>query len=288
MFDYRYHAISLAAVLLALALGVLIGVAIGDSNLVSSAKSGVVRNLQSDLASAQAQIATARHEQQVEQTTATDLSQIAVHNILAGGKIGLVFLGSPSEQINSLVREAVEQAGGQVEVVLTIREPLDLHSLAHAASGTPYTSLASEPNLVKRFGFRIGAQLIQGGQLLTHEQTPLFTSLNGQFGGLKGVVISRSDPQGMNPEQSGALRQFQEGLIQGVSTHGAQTVGVELSYVEPSQIPWYKSQNISSVDDLDKLAGRAALDLSLAGARGAWGLKSSADDLLPRLSTTQP
>jgi hypothetical protein len=37
MFDYRYHALSLAAVLFALALGVLIGVAIGDSNLVSSA-----------------------------------------------------------------------------------------------------------------------------------------------------------------------------------------------------------------------------------------------------------
>ncbi len=38
MFDYRYHALSLAAVLFALAVGVLIGVAIGDSNLVSSAK----------------------------------------------------------------------------------------------------------------------------------------------------------------------------------------------------------------------------------------------------------
>ena len=45
MLDYRYHALSLAAVLLALAVGVLIGVAIGDSNLVSSAKSGIVHDL---------------------------------------------------------------------------------------------------------------------------------------------------------------------------------------------------------------------------------------------------
>ena len=45
MFDYRYHALSLAAVLFALAVGVLIGVAIGDSNLVSSAKNGIVHNL---------------------------------------------------------------------------------------------------------------------------------------------------------------------------------------------------------------------------------------------------
>ena len=49
MFDYRYHALSLAAVLLALAVGVLIGVAIGDSNLVSSAKNGIVHNLESEV-----------------------------------------------------------------------------------------------------------------------------------------------------------------------------------------------------------------------------------------------
>jgi len=36
MFDYRYHALSLAAVLLALAVGVLIGVAIGTATVRSS------------------------------------------------------------------------------------------------------------------------------------------------------------------------------------------------------------------------------------------------------------
>ena len=55
MFDYRYHAISLAAVLLALAVGVVIGVAIGDSNLVSSAKSGIVRDLSAEVGAAQRQ-----------------------------------------------------------------------------------------------------------------------------------------------------------------------------------------------------------------------------------------
>ncbi len=53
MFDYRYHALSLAAVLFALAVGVLIGVAIGDSNLVSSAQDGIVRNLRSEVRDSQ-------------------------------------------------------------------------------------------------------------------------------------------------------------------------------------------------------------------------------------------
>ena len=53
VFDYRYHALSLAAVLLALAVGVVIGVAIGDSDLVSSAKSGIVHDLKEEVAGAQ-------------------------------------------------------------------------------------------------------------------------------------------------------------------------------------------------------------------------------------------
>src|SRR5256885_15301635 len=61
MFDYRYHALSLAAVLFALALGVLIGVAIGDTNLVSSAKSGIVHNLNAEVGEARKQAHSPQH-----------------------------------------------------------------------------------------------------------------------------------------------------------------------------------------------------------------------------------
>ena len=60
MFDYRYHALSLAAVLLALAVGVVIGVAIGDSNLVSSAKNGIVHDLNSEVNGARRQVGSCR------------------------------------------------------------------------------------------------------------------------------------------------------------------------------------------------------------------------------------
>ena len=62
MFDYRYHALSLAAVLLALAVGIVIGVAIGDSNLVSSAKNGIVANLNSEVSGARRQVGQLQDE----------------------------------------------------------------------------------------------------------------------------------------------------------------------------------------------------------------------------------
>ena len=116
MFDYRYHALSLAAVLFALALGVLIGVAIGDSNLVSSAKNGIVQNLNSEVSDQRATVARLQERLGNEQAFANGLYPLAVHELLGGRSIGLVFLGESSDQVNSLVRASVTEAGGNTEM----------------------------------------------------------------------------------------------------------------------------------------------------------------------------
>ncbi len=79
MFDYRYHALSLAAVLFALALGVLIGVAIGDSNVLSSAKSGVVHSLKAEVAASERQVGQLQEELSAEEAFATGVYPLAVH-----------------------------------------------------------------------------------------------------------------------------------------------------------------------------------------------------------------
>ena len=130
MFDFRYHALSLAAVLLALAVGVVIGVAIGDSNLVSSAKSGIVHDLSSEVQGAQRQAEQERTKLASEEAFANDLYPIAVHGLLSGRSVGLVFLGGASNQVDGLVRDAITQAGGDLATVVAVREPLDLNGLA--------------------------------------------------------------------------------------------------------------------------------------------------------------
>lgn len=300
MFDYRYHALSLAAVLLALAVGVVIGVAIGDSNLVSSAKNGIVHDLSSEVSAAQRQTGQLRVQLTGEETFANDLYPIAVHGLLSGRSIGLVFLGDASDRINALVRNAVTQAGGDLVTVVAVREPLDLVGLARAASGTHYAALGAEQSksgqlLVERFGALIGRQLVSGGQavgreLISRARGRLLSAFDGQLGKLEGVVVARAEPTGMIPEQAQAAGAFESGLIDGVTAVGNPTVGVELSSTAPSQVPWYQSQDIASVDDLDATAGQAALIYALTGSRGSYGTKSTAESLLPNVvgSSAQP
>jgi hypothetical protein len=296
VFDYRYHALSLAAVLLALAVGVVIGVAIGDSNLVSSAKSGIVRDLSSEVAAAQRQTGQLRFQLTSEEAFANDLYPIAVHGLLAKRNVGLVFLGAASDRVNGLAGRAVRQAGGQLVAVVAVRVPLDLAGLARLAPGTRYAALGADHSsvglaLVRRFGVIVGKQLVNGGpgvdrDLLGRTRPRLLSAFDGQLGMLEGLVVARAEPPGMSPEQEQVAAAFESGLLDGVAEAKVPTTGVELRGSEPSQVPWYQSRNISSVDDLDSAAGQAALIYALAGAKGSFGVKPTADSLLPNLATS--
>lgn len=293
MFDYRYHALSLAAVLLALAVGIVIGVAIGDSNLVSSAKSGIVRDLSSEVSAAQRQTGQLHAQLSAEEAFTNELYPIAVRGLLRGRAVGLVFLGNASDQVDGLVRDAVSQAGGSVVTVVAVREPLDLAGLARDAAGTRFAAVgesaaagASGAQLVERLGELAGRQFVSGGQalgreLLSRVRGQLLSAFDGQLGRLEGLVVARAEPAGMLPEAAQGAAALEAGLVHGASAAGVATVGVELTRTEPSQVPWYQGQGISSVDDLDSTAGRAALAFALAGARGSYGLKGTANSLLP-------
>lgn len=288
MFDYRYHALSLAAVLIALAVGVLLGVAIGDSNLVSSAKNGIVSNLRSDVRGANQQAAQLRAQLAGRDTFENGLYPFAVNGQLINKNIGLLFLGGSSDQIGSLVREALTPAGGQLSLVGAVREPLDLAALAQASSGTQYTVLADSPALVKKFGMRVGIQLVNGGQLVAKLRDRLLSSFNGQLGRLEAVAVVHSDPSGLAPDQAQAVSDFESGLMAGIAAAKVPAVGVELTSSTPSQIPWFQSHDMASVDDLDTVAGRAAMIFALAGAHGSYGVKPTAESLLPHVVSAAP
>ncbi len=286
MFDYRYHALSLAAVLFALALGVLIGVAIGDSNILSSAKSGVVHSLKAELGQAEAREGRLQEELSQSEAFASGVYPLAVHEVLSGRNVGLVFLGSSSDTVNSLARSAVSHAGASLALVAAVREPLDLVAIARQAAGTRFAELAGSAALVGRFGEIAGRDLVGGRpsvgrSLLARVSSSLLSAFDGQLRRLDGVIVVRAQPGGMTAAESQVSAAFESGLLAGVSAAGVTAVGVQLTGTAPSQVPWYRARGISSVDDLETLAGQTALAYALAGEHGSFGVSSGSQSLLP-------
>jgi copper transport outer membrane protein MctB len=285
VFDFRYHALSLAAVLIALTVGLLLGVAIGDANLVSNAETHVVNGLRSSLDASRDTVSGLRSQLAQRNSFETAAYPQLVGGRLAGRRIGLIFLGSASDQLNALVRSALVSTGGQVVVVAVVRDPPSLPAVAAAAATGRYATVAANPALVRPFGVRVGVQLVTGGTLLGRVATPLLSTYNGTLqpeGGLSAVVIVRAQSSVSGPTLA-VQTAFEDGLAAGLAGSGVPVVGAETSTSSPSEIPWYTQQNLSSVDDIDDIAGRVALVEALAGARGSFGRKATATSgLLPQ------
>jgi hypothetical protein len=283
VFDFRYHALSLAAVLLALVIGLLLGVAIGDAGLVSSAEKNLRNSLQSRLNRANAQIGQQQNQINFRNQFENQIYPDLVGHRLTGKRIGLIFLGQPSDAVNGLLRSALDQTGGQLVLVAVIREPPDLASLAAQATPGRYAALATDPSLVRPFGVRMGAQLVRGGTLIERERGNLLSTFNGSLQPLDGVVVMKNSGT-LNPNDAQTVDSFESGLISGFARSGSvPVVGVETTSTNPSQIGWYQRQNLASVDDIDDLAGRTALIFELGGAKGTYGVKPTAQSLLPNL-----
>ncbi|HEX4806189.1 MAG TPA: copper transporter [Conexibacter sp.] len=276
MLNFRYHALSLVAVLLSLAIGLLLGVAIGDKGLVSSAESDVRASLRGDVRQAQAQRDAARAQLQDRQRFEAEAYPGLVGGRLVGKRIALIELGGASDRMWNLANAALQGSGARLSSVSVIREPLSLPDLAVDAKGTRYEQLGVDGTLLHPFGTRIGIQFTQGGDLLGAVRHDLLSQGSGTLDGADGVVLVRDTPT-LPKAQADQVATFEDGLVRGLRAEGVPVVGVETSDAEVSQIDWFKSHDLSSVDDLDDPLGRAAVVFVLAGQRGSFGVKASAD-----------
>ncbi len=280
MFDFRYHALSLAAVIIALAVGLLLGVAIGDANLVSNAEKHIENSLRGEINRARGDAAQARDQLGFRAQYESTVYPRLVAGRLRGKRIGMIFLGQPSNQLSDLARAALAPTGAQIVLVAVIRDPADPSALANEAAGTRYAALAGDPALLGEFGVRMGVQLVEGGRLVSRVQRALFSSYNGSIERLGGIVLVRA-PDAVDPAAQAGNDQFENGMASGLGASGVPVVGVETSATSPSQVPWYTQKSFASVDDLDDIAGSTALVDALAGARGAFGRKPTATAVLP-------
>jgi hypothetical protein len=212
-YSARYHATSLIAVFLALAVGILVGAEFGGGALTTTRK-----NLESSLVG--------------------NLQDARSHAEDLAGELG-----------------RSNEFGEKV-----------------------YPDLTGEQLQGKRL-----AIVALGGTLAEFVRAQLFSRASGTFGGLDGVIVVRSQPQNMGPVQRSTASQFETALLAGMTATRMPAVGVESTSTEPSSISFFQSNGLSTVDDVNDTAGKVSLIFGLRGAEGSFGVKSSADRLLPDL-----
>ena len=289
MIDFRYHALSLVAVFLALAIGIVLGVTVGDS-LVSEADKGVRNSLRGDVIEAREQAREARAEVGQRDRMIAAALPILLDRRLEGKRIGFVSTGDLPGGVRDGVRGGVEGAAGTLDSTSSLGLPGELAALAGAA-GEDGTQIARSPDLARDFGRELGRSLAVGGKLARRLKEELPDRFEGDYDGADAIVLLRAPLERPQGDESAAAERridaaeaFERGLVDGLREDDVTVVGVEQTDTDPSQVGFYEESGLSSVDNVDQDAGEAALAIALAGTReGSFGVKKGADAPFPAL-----
>lgn len=248
MVDARFHILSLVAVFLALATGMVIGGVLSANGAIAERQQAMVLQLRQEFDSLRQRekafadrVAALEDQARWDSDFASGVAPLVVGTRLAGRRLVLAMDGAAPE-LERGVAEMLRLAGGDVSVMT-------------APPGPAGESVAAWQEAGRAWGAALAAGRPDGVVLL---------ALSGGRGqaateGFLGAVIA-------------ALRPL-----------GVPVVGAETRESRPSLVPFFRRQGVSSIDDADLLAGRVALVYLLAGARGHYGVKGTADGLLPQL-----
>jgi hypothetical protein len=269
VFDFRYHVVSLAAVFLALVLGILVGVAISDPQLADRidkrALQDRVSRLEGDVADAQARL----QEQRAAEAYVARTYDAVMHDRLAGMRIAVLVVGS-GDRIRADVVDAIDAAGGSIVRIRSIRVPV---ADGIEESLTPTQSSASA------VGRELGSEFVSGAESPVWDELgeQLVLEQEGPFDGeVDGVVVARSaDPQ--QGETARFLRGLYEGLEGAVPAVGVEETGTDSSLVPVLQ----RFDDFSTVNNVDSRVGRVTLAVLLAGGPvGHYGIDAP-DGVMP-------
>jgi Copper transport outer membrane protein, MctB len=280
MFDLRYHVASLAAVFVALMLGIVVGVGISDRGFLRGTERSLFEKEISNLRRQVDSLRSSRAADATERRAADALVRAAYPQLvggrLQGKRIAVVFVGPVDGKVNGSVQQALQDAGAPGALRLrAIKVPVDPDTLDGELAGRPALAAYEGTGRLGSLGRELGHELVVGGE------TPLWDRLSGVLveersgtsgHAADGIVVARSASL-----QRGPTEQLLRGLYSGLADGGVPAVGVESSKSPWSAIAPFDRAGLSTVDSVDEPAGRAALVLLLAGGQsGNYGFGDTA------------
>ncbi|MHB1464209.1 MAG: copper transporter [Thermoleophilia bacterium] len=291
MLTWRYHLLTLAAIFLALALGVLIGIALNDSGTVNTGQTDLMNGIQKDLNGLRQQNELLSQKNGINQRFQDDAFPYIVGGRLQGKNVAMISAGVAGDDLRRNLESAIHAAGGQVvsttvlnsrynPVALASKVKNDLKSMPAYAN---VDANSIDPAVAKELAHEIGKA--GGTGSLTGLQGVLIDSTSGRYDAPIDavVIVARADDQ-----QTPAYADIEKQLALAFNSLGIVTVGGEASDAPRTEIPIFQSADVSSVDNLDSRIGQISLVYALAGEKGAFGTKPATDMLIPILRTPKP
>jgi hypothetical protein len=263
--DLRYHLISLISVFLALAIGILLGVAMADRGVVSDRMEAEITSIQRQFVRQQEQIGK-QDEQIAEQQGVLDgMSEAIIADSLQGMDVALITGPYADGGVAGDVQSDLGEAGANIVIVRALEPPGPTEiTLLETTSPQAMTPLE------KRYSHFAREILGFTGEVEAMPELVVFVG---------GGEIPTEAPPGTRD----ALREAQAEMIEVWLDGGVRVIAAEPLRAGRTEIALFKNSGIPSITNADEPTGRAAI-VECATAEvceGAYGTKESATDAFP-------
>jgi hypothetical protein len=292
--DMRYHVASLAAVFIALGIGILLGSVMNGDDVLARQQQRLIAVLENDVQkmvvqreNLLSQISQFKTDWAVTQQFIDTISPRIIGNALSSKCIAVVFVGCGTDR--SLVKQIdaiISEAGGTLGPVMSFGKDLNsaidsqalysLFGLVGKAEETEYL------RLVREVGRAIGgsasmnlvSHMIDAGVLTLYNDEVALPDM--------AIIIANANSSRQYFDQRLDLS-----LIEGLRDCGVRVVGAETSGADQSCLESYMRLGISTIDNVDSHIGRLALVVVLSGVDGNFGVRKTAGSLFPNTLSTR-
>ena len=293
MFDFRYHVASLAAVFLALIIGILVGVGISGTGFVKESErdrlNRVIDDLRADRDAARGERDQLRADAAGSQDYVEESYPLVMDERLKGKRIAVVSVGAMPREVEKAIGESLTDSDATLVRTVVLTMPGDMSKITTALRRRP--TLENVAGRWSTIGSRLGKDLVRGESELLTALEPIVVQERSGGGGedVDGVVVVGPTP-GQNDTPRGELMRA---LYRGLAG-SAPSAAVEARGQRPGTVADLAQYGFATIDDVDTRLGRVALAGVLSADRDEtkgkrYGAKATAEDgPLPPLGPVQP
>ncbi|RJK93116.1 copper transporter [Vallicoccus soli] len=312
MIDFRYHLVSIIAIFMALAVGIVLGsgpLREPIDNTISQ-QADQLREQRNDL---QEELRLTEQRVAYQEDVVAALGAGVTDGRLAGRRVVLVTAPGADPEVAQELGEAVAAAGGTVTgtvgVVDTWLDPANEEELDEVTSRLvlPGTTFPEDSDARERMDTVLASALVTrsprddpqsdpGAQaLLTGLEELGHLTVDGTPSERAGLALVVAAPAPEDAAVAGVQTGGLVDLVAALDRQGAGTVvaGTQSANSEGGLVREVRTEgategSVSTVDTADSAAGRLsavlALDAEAEGATGAYGYGAEADEVLPELA----
>jgi hypothetical protein len=276
----RYHVISLVAVFLALAIGILLGTTLVEKGLINEQKNEI-KSLRKTFDEIKKKNSSLHAELDTYKTFTDQSRPYLIGGGLAGKSFMVLATGKPGSDELAKITGTVADAGGSTPVSITIADSKVFNDPAVVNSLSTLFQLPAQAQPLKE---RVFAEIVNEG--ISYSNPPVLQQLErigviSLRGTLPGPVSGGILIGGTRKPEVEEFKNTDLPLIRAFTITNYPLLGVGWSDTPDSVMIAYKTAGISTVDHVETVPGQVSMTMVLEGRAGNYGSGKEATRLIP-------